>query len=327
MRIGIDNYGLHPLGLNAMETLRWALAHGAQGVQFSGLDSDERKRVDAAYLKDLSQFASDNGLYIEWGGGQHIPLDMSTWKPKDIFEINRRSAEQAAVLRTRIVRSCSAGLMRWNPENPKTEWILEQTANALRAQRSMLKDHGVVLAIETHFEFTTFELLRLFEMGDAKPGDYLGVCLDTMNLLTMLEDPVSATERILPWVVCTHIKDGGLLLDSDGLVSFPAGIGEGIIDLKDIIRLLTTSESDVDLSIEDHGGAFDLPVFDPRFLSEFPDLTVEELSRLLRLVHMTREAMEAGRCSLTEREKWPGVCEERLSQDIQTLRKWTAEFE
>ena len=47
-------------------------------------------------------------------------------------------------------------------------------------------DHGVTLAIETHFEFTSFELVRLMERCDAEPGDYLGVCLDTMNLLTAI---------------------------------------------------------------------------------------------------------------------------------------------
>jgi hypothetical protein len=67
---------------------------------------------------------------------------------------------------------------------------LRETARALRDQKALLTDFGVVLAIELHFEFTTFELLRLFEMCGARPGEYLGVCLDTMNLLTMLEDPV-----------------------------------------------------------------------------------------------------------------------------------------
>ena len=30
-------------------------------------------------------------------------------------------------------------------------------------------------------------------MCDAPPGGWLGICLDTMNLLTMLEEPVAAT--------------------------------------------------------------------------------------------------------------------------------------
>lgn len=224
-RIGIDSYGLYPLELAPPETLHWAKTNGAEGVQFSGLTHEETEKIDTAYLKDLAQYALFNNLYIEWGGGQHIPFDTTTWAKKDIFRINRKAAEEAAVLGTRIVRSCSGGLMRWQPESPMTETLLVETANNLRSQRQMLKDHNIILAIETHFEFSTHELIRLFDRCEAEPGDYLGICLDTMNLLTMLEEPVSATGRILPWVVSTHIKDGALLLTSEGLITFPTEIG------------------------------------------------------------------------------------------------------
>jgi sugar phosphate isomerase/epimerase len=320
MRVGIDNYGLHPLELNPLDTLRWAKANGAQGVQFSGLSAREREKIDTPYLKDLVQFASENDLYIEWGGGQHIPLDMESWKEKEIFEINRKAAEEASLLGTSVVRSCSGGLMRWNSQSPTTETILIKTAEALKSQRSMLKDYGAILAIETHFEFTTHELCHLFELCDAEPGDYLGICLDSMNLLTMLEDPLCASQRILPWVVGTHLKDGALLLDGDGLVTFPTEIGSGVIDLKEILSRLASLERDITLSIEDHGGSFRLPVFDPLFLSKFPDLTAEEFSRIIRMATETRQDMNEGRCSITERERWPEICEERLCRDIQAVK-------
>lgn len=70
-------------------------------------------------------------MYLEWGGGQHIPFDTATWKKKDVFEINRRAAEEANVLDTQIIRSCSGGLMRWQPDSPMTETLLRETANSL----------------------------------------------------------------------------------------------------------------------------------------------------------------------------------------------------
>lgn len=322
-RIGIDNYGLYPLELNPMELLQWARDNGAAGVAFSGLDEFERERIDDACLKDLAAFASENGMYIEWGNGQHIPRDMQSWKKKDIFPINDRAAHQAELLGTRIVRSCSGGLMRWNPESPTTEILLQETAEALKAQRSMLRSHNVILAIETHFEFTPRELLRLFDMCDAEPGDYLGICLDTMNLLTMLEDPVMATERILPWVVSTHIKDGAILLTPEGFVTFPVGIGTGVIDLTRIINLLSTLDHQINLSIEDHGGDFKLPIYNTTFLSEFPDLTTEELVRLLHLSQLSKQEVDEGRCGVIERERWREVCEERVRGDIKHLRALT----
>lgn len=321
LRVGVDYYSLLPLKLSPLETLNWAKDNGAEGVQFSGLSSDERKVIDEAYLKDLAQYAASHDLYLEWGGGQHIPFDTGTWERKDVFSVNRKAAEEAFVLGTSIVRSCSGGLMRWKSENPKTETLLDETARALRSQRQMLKDLGVILALETHFEFTTWELLRLFERCEAEPGDYLGICLDTMNLLTMLEDPVKAAERIFPWVVNTHIKDGALLLTSKGMTTFPAEIGKGKINLGRIIERLASHPREIRLSIEDHGGSFFLPVFDETFLAEFPDLNLKEFVSLIQMAYQAGEAIKAKKLRITERKDWPKLCEPRIRRDIKALKK------
>ena len=316
--VGLDNYGLFPLDLSPLSTLKWAVAHGAEGVSFSGLTPEWQGRMDAAALSEIRAFAAEHGLYLEWGGAQHIPRDMTSWARKDLVDLNRRAAREAAALGTTIVRSCSGGLMRWDEANPPTDVLLRETAEALQAQRTMLRDHGVVLAIETHFEFTSFELLRLFEMCETEPGDWLGVCLDTMNLMTMIEHPVMATERLLPWVVSTHMKDGGVLSQAEGLVTFPVPIGEGVIDLASIIGMLGTLERPVHLSVEDHGGSFLLPIHDEAFLSRFPDLAGAELGALLELADTTRANPV---CRPLERADWPCVCESRLVGDLRELRR------
>jgi sugar phosphate isomerase/epimerase len=316
--VGIDNYGLFPLGLSPLQTLEWAAARGADGVAFSGLTPEWRARMDAAALADIRAFAAERGLYIEWGGAQHIPRDMTSWARKDLFESNRCAAEEACALGASIVRSCSGGLMRWDGANPATDILLRDTAEALRAQRAMLGDHGVVLAIETHFEFTSFELLRLFDMCEAEPGGWLGICLDTMNLMTMIEHPVLATGRLLPWVVSTHVKDGGVLCSRLGLTTFPVALGAGVIDLAAIVRMLDTADRPVHLSVEDHGGSFLLPIYDDAFVSRFPDLSGAELNAMLELA----EAAQADeRCRPIDREAWPAVCESRIAHDLGALRR------
>jgi len=319
LRVGIDSYGLLPLGLEPLELLAWARENGAGGVQFSGLSEAGNARVDRGYLDAMRQYCTEADLYLEWGGAQHIPRDMQSWQARDILAVNRRAAEQATILGTRIVRSCSGGLMRWDEANPDTDTLLAETARTLRDQRSMLRDHNVILSLELHFEFTTFELLRLFETCGAQPGDWLGICLDTMNVLTMLEEPVAATRRVLPWVTSTHIKDGGIVVDGEGMVTFPAAVGGGIVDLPAICRLLAGAHERMNLSIEDHGGSFFLPISDPAFLARFPDLSDDEYADLRTLAARTAERIAAGSCSITGREAWPALCERRLQQDLGAL--------
>jgi sugar phosphate isomerase/epimerase len=305
-----------------MDTMRWAAAHGADGVSFSGLSTEWQATLDGPALADLKALADAHDLYLEWGGAGHIPRDMTSWARRDLLEVNRRAAREAAALGTRIVRSCSGGLMRWDDQAPATEVLLRETADTLRAQASMLRDYNVVLAIETHFEFTSFELVRLFEMCEAEPGGYLGICLDTMNLLTMIEHPVRATERLLPWVVSTHMKDGGVLMGHDGLTTFPVPIGEGIIDLGAIIQRLDTLAWPVTLSVEDHGGSFLLPIHDAVFLSRFPDLSGQELTGVVHLSEMTAGLPH---CRPVERSAWPGICESRVAYDVGRLRSLSLE--
>jgi sugar phosphate isomerase/epimerase len=321
LKVGVDSYSLKPLDLTLFEVLEWAVLNEAEGVQFSEINVPPGTALDKTLLQELRSYAEESGLYVEWGGGEHIPLDLETGRPREIFAANRKAAEQAFLLGSSTLRSCSGGLMRWKPDSPATDDFLRAMAASLREHRSMLRDFGVILAIETHFEFTSFELLRLFDMCGAVPGEYLGICLDTMNLLTMLEDPVAATRRLLPWVVTTHVKDGGLMLTADGFVSFTAEAGKGVVDLAGLIGPLADAHPHLTLTVEDHGGDFPIPVNDPAFLARFPDLTVPELVDLLRLSVRTRTLMEAGKLAVLPRDRWPAACEARVKRDIQAVRR------
>jgi sugar phosphate isomerase/epimerase len=323
-RVGIDSYCLNPLGLDPFVLLDWVARHGGEGVQFSEVHMPRGKPIDSEFLRDLRSAAVERRLYLEWGGGQHVPFDTNTWSQRDLMPVNRNAAEQASALGARIVRSCSGGFFRWSDSAPATDRLLQSTANALRAQRRMFEELGVTLAIELHFEFTTFELVRLFEMCEAEPGGWLGICLDTFNVLPLLEDPVAATSRILPWIVATHIKDGSLFLNRTGLISFPVTVGRGLVDLRAILELLTELDRPMNLSLEDHGGAFTTSLDDEGFLQRFPDLSALELSRLITMAQKGGEMRDEGQPGVTERERWPELCEGRTQIGLNNLRELVA---
>jgi hypothetical protein len=140
----------------------------------------------------------------------------------------------------------------------------------------------------------------------------------------MLEDPESASRRLLPWVVTTHVKDGGLLLTENGLVAFTAEAGAGVVDLPAILDKLSTLPRKINLSLEDHGGDFLIPVYDPDFLARFPDLTVAELARLLSLAARTRALEDGGRLGPLDRARWPEACERRVKRGLRAVRRLVA---
>ena len=320
LRVGLDNYCLFPKNLMPDEVVTWASVNGAEGVAFSGFSDVYLEKLTTSYLHDVRQRAADLNLYLEWGSGQHVPMDLTNFTKKEIFDSNRKIVEKACALGTRIIRSCSGGLMRWKEDAPDTEVFLNEAAIELKREAQMFRDNGVILAIETHFEFTTFELLRLFEMCDAVPDDWIGICLDTMNLLTMLEDPLAATERVIPWVVSTHIKDGGILISEDGITTFPAPIGKGIVDIEAIIRRLQSLNKEISLSVECHGGSFFLPINKTWFRGRFPDLSDNEYNELMKLADITSDKTKTGELKITERSDWPMICEERTRNDIKNLK-------
>ena len=320
-KTGIDSHSLYPLNMMPHEVLQWAYKSGAEGVHFSILPESQRDELSVAYLHDLGQMARDMGLYIEWGGGRHIPFNTGDWSTEDLMPINMKAAGEALAVGTNIIRSCSDGMVRANPANPSTGTLLKATVSELTRMLPMLRDNGVVLAIETNFEFTTHELLKIFNMCEVEPGDCLGICLDTMNLLTMLENPVQATERILPWVVCTHIKDGGLVFDKKGMTAFPSPLGSGIIDIEKIAGMIADQKPEVNLSVTSQGGSYLLPVHEPWYIDQFPNLTISEYNNLMLLEDIAETRMEEGKLAITNEEEWAVICSNRVAGDLRVLKE------
>ena len=75
----------------------WAAAHGADGVAFSGLTAGAAGRPSTPRRStDCGTSPREHGLYLEWGGAQHVPRDLTTWaRRRTSSTINRDAAAQA----------------------------------------------------------------------------------------------------------------------------------------------------------------------------------------------------------------------------------------
>ena len=126
-------------------------------------------------------------------------------------------------------------------------------------------------------------------------------------------------------MVTTHVKDGGLFLTEGGLVSFPAEAGTGVVDLHAIFEKLSAGPRTINLSLEDHGGEFLIPIHEGGFLAGFPDLTSLELAKLLGLAARSQSLKDRQKLAILDRARWPEVCERRVKHGLRAVRRIVSE--
>jgi hypothetical protein len=102
--------------------------------------------------------------------------------------------------------------------------------------------------------------------------------------------------------------------------TFTARCGEGVIDLEKIIQMLASTGKEINLSVEDHGGSFHLPVNEKWFLERFPDISAQEFGSLHELSNKTIEKMRNSLLRITDRSEWPLICEEKTRDDVLFLK-------
>lgn len=275
------------------ETLDALAGMGLEGVNVRTLD-ELSPTLDHGELSDFAAHAAELGLYVEMGVGKVNP-----YMTAELPRVRELGAGSYLAGMERLIETCAefgwsnawtaVGGFKpypgiyftdrfrtdtdWDDQLAATERFLHRLAPALRA-------NGVRLALETHEEITTFELIRLIEsVGD----DVLGVCLDPANLAVRAEVPLEGIARIAPYVRTTQLRDAALWRTEEGLSRFIAPCGSGVIDWEAAIDVLLTANPDVHLTVEPIGvvrAEMRLHTSDPTWRAGHPDLTPEALSTL-----------------------------------------------
>jgi sugar phosphate isomerase/epimerase len=291
MRVGLDVFTLSPLGLGPYQVLDWLVGHDLEGVLFGRMEGVD-PGLDPAALADWRAAAEARGLFTDVSAPTANPCLAAD--PAALAAELTRHIELAAGLGWHELHSTLGDdatryhhPVRW-PEQ------LRAAADFLRRLGPVLRANASRLNLETHGDATTFELVRLVE--DVGP-DIVGICLDTANVLCHAEDPVLAARRAAPYVHLTHAKDAALFFSPAGYTRQGKPVGGGILDWKLILAALGEHSPDLRLTIEDHKWLFEFAIYDPWWRRQHPDLTVDELARVVRLV---------GRCEQRYAEGvWP----------------------
>jgi sugar phosphate isomerase/epimerase len=295
-RVGTDS-SKFPLavGGDAFVTLERAKGQGLDGVFFRSI-FELSPCLDLGEVSEIGQAAADLGLYLEAGVGKVNPFAI----PENP-EIRRAGDGDYLAGMTRAIAAAAAagihelwaatanyqfgieGIFACDRFRTDTTWDdqLNATAGLLTRLAPIIADHSSHINIETHEEITSGEVVRLVEQAGP---DVFGITFDCANVVVRGEDPVSAAERVAPYVRQTHLRDVVVVPTPEGLSRFIVPVGEGIIDWDRMLRPLLDAKPDLTLSVEGiDGGRAEMTLYlnDDRWLQAYPDLSPSELERVV----------------------------------------------
>jgi sugar phosphate isomerase/epimerase len=122
-----------------------------------------------------------------------------------------------------------------------------QNRRSVTLAEPVLRRHGVKLAIENHKGW------RAAEQADwvkSVGSEYVGVCFDFGNNLSLCEDPAESLRLLAPFTLYCHVKDMAVEPYEDGFLLSEVPLGEGLLDIPRMAGLLQAKDPELILGLE-----------------------------------------------------------------------------
>ncbi len=164
--------------------------------------------------------------------------------------------------------------------------MLEGCKRQMELAEPVLRKYRIKLGVENHKGWRSEELANwLRQLG----SEWVGVCLDFGNNLSLCEDPMDTARTLVPYACFAHIKDMAVQEYEDGFLLSEVPLGEGIIDLVTIVKMLRNVDPDMIIDLEMiTRDPLMIPVFTDTYWTTFDDayspLPGRDLARVLKLV-------------------------------------------
>ena len=260
----------YPGFANAVDLMEHCHRIGAGGVQVVVKD------WTADFARKVRDRREKLGLYLE--GSIALPR-----KAEDVpaFEAEVKNAREAGA---QILRTVCAGGRRYETFKSAAEFeaFKEQAKASLQLAEPVLRKHKVKLAVENHKDWRAFELATLLKDLSTES---IGVTLDFGNSIALLEDPMEVVRTLVPFVLSTHVKDMAVEEYPDGFRLSEVPLGQGMLDLPQIVALCRKQNPNVTFSLEMiTRDPLEIPCLKPEYWATFGEVTGADLARTLRLV-------------------------------------------
>jgi len=154
----------------------------------------------------------------------------------------------------------------------------------------VLRKYQMRLGIENHKGYRAAEQAEwLKRLG----SEYVGVCFDFGNNVSLCELPLDTLRTLLPHAFFAHIKDVAVEDYEDGFLLSEVPMGEGMLDLKGMVRFLRQKDPNMIFELEMiTRDPLKIPVYTTRYWATFDDrysaLPGRDLARTLALVRKSK---------------------------------------
>lgn len=273
MGIAVTSYLSFGRPKDNLEFLEHANTLGAGGIQMPLTSTDQE------YVHRLRARAEQLGMYFEAIAGLPAQDDASG------FERTVAAAKEAGALVIRV--NCLPGRRYENFTN-LADWrkAVAQARERIDAALRIVEKRQIPLAIENHKDFTAEEMAALMH---EKQSRWLGVCLDTGNNISLLDDPMATVETLAPFAITTHIKDMAVAPYADGFLLSEMTLGTGMLDMRRMVDTIRRARPETRLSLEMiTRDPLKVPCLTDGYWATFPERNGIYLARTMRLVERSR---------------------------------------
>lgn len=289
MLLGLHTYSLylHGLGqawagfdlpwprqLNTFELLDQAVRWGLDGLH---LDDAVLESLEPAYLKEVGAAAREQDLYLEYNfsmdlGARGIGIQ------HDLAEaIATAQALGADIVKTSmdLIRPRPVAASRFHPDVMAQ---IKSVASRLKQMAPAAEAAGVKIAVENHCDTFSQEILWLLDRVD---HPLVGACIDTVNALMVMEDPMQAIENLAPRAFTNHFRDDRIEFQRHGFKLTGTAVGDGDIDMKRTYEIIKTKSSMNRINIETE---MEIPFDDKKTALRMEKETIERSIKYCRQV-------------------------------------------
>jgi 3-oxoisoapionate decarboxylase len=228
--VGVEGFPVSE-PMKPLDFVQAANAIGAAGVQLC----ENLSYADCSQesLASVASYCERNGMYIELG-------------MRDLTDENlERHICIAKDVGAKLIRVV-LGRRSDRPER-NTEELESRSVDVLRSAIPALKEHGLQVGIENHFDLRTNRLVRIVDKVDS---DHVGFVFDTTNGIGFIERPDETLSSFLPRLLSVHIKDYRIFKVEAGYELRGCVLGEGWLDYRGMLEQVLSERPDSSIILE-----------------------------------------------------------------------------